>query len=151
MAVNQVIARWAAGRVGHREGDGQCWTLAEHALRNAHARTSNDIMGADGVNSDADYVWGTEVRLANLIPGDIVQFRYYTQHIDAADGSFREDSRGEPRHTAIVAAVGANGALTVLEQNVPDGGAVRRTTLHFTSTENITISGSWWFYRPIAK
>lgn len=151
MALNQVIARWAAGRTGHRVGDGQCWTFAETALRQAGARTSNDIMGADGVNSDADYVWGTEVSLANVQPGDIVQFRYYSVHIESPDGSGREESRGEPRHTAIVAAVGANGAITVLEQNVPDGGAVRRTTLFFRDSDTVTTNGNWWFYRPIPR
>ncbi len=151
MAVGKVIATWAAGKVGHRVGDGECWTFAENALKNANAKTSNDIMGADGVNSDADYVWGTPVSLANLMPGDIVQFNYYTVHVDAADGSWWEESRGDPRHTAIVASVGSNGKVVVYEQNVPDGGAVKKTTLYFKNTDSITVGGNWWFYRPIPK
>ncbi len=151
MAVGKVVAAYAAGKVGHRDGDGQCWTLAEKALKNAHAKTSNDIMGADGVNSDADYVWGTEVSLANLIPGDIIQFNYYTVHVDAADGTWWEESRGDPRHTGIVASVGANGKVVFYEQNSPPGGAVKKTTLYFQNTESVTVSGNWWFYRPIPK
>ncbi|QHV96079.1 hypothetical protein [Spirosoma endbachense] len=151
MGVNQVIVQYAANKVGHRDGDGQCWTLAEKALKNAHAKTSNDIMGADGVNSDADYVWGTETSLANLQPGDIVQFNYYTMHIDNADGSWREEGRGEPRHTAIVASVGAGGKVVVYEQNIPDGGPVKKSTLYFKNTDSVTLGGSWWFYRPIPK
>lgn len=151
MAVNKVIAAWAANKVGHRVGDGECWTFAENALKSANAKTSNDIMGADGVNSDADYVWGTEVSLSNLMVGDIVQFNYYTVHVDAADGSWQEETRGEPRHTAIVASIGANGKVVVYEQNVPEGKAVKKSTLYFKNTDSVTVSGKWWFYRPIPK
>lgn len=151
MGVNKVIATWAANKVGHRVGDGECWTFAENALKSANAKTSNDIMGADGVNSDADYQWGTPVSLTNLMAGDVVQFRYYTVHVDNADGSWWEETRGEPRHTAIVASVGTNGKVVVYEQNVPDGSSVHKSTLYFKNTDSVTVGGNWWFYRPIPK
>lgn len=151
MAVGKVVAAYAANKVGHRVGDGECWTLAENALKNAHAKTSNDMMGADGVNSDADYVWGTPTTLANLTPGDIVQFNYYTEQITVSEDDPKTNTRGEPRHTAIVASVGKDGAVTVYEQNVPDGKGVIKTTLHFTTTGNVVVSGNWWFYKPVPK
>ena len=153
MAVNQVIIEWVARQVDQRIGDGQCWTLAETALTFASAKTSNDIMGAKGVNSKADYVWGTEVRLAQLKPGDIVQFHMYkfTRHTDDGDEWGQRGDSNEPRHTAIVSSVGAKGQVTVYEQNI-EGGPVQENTLYFDkSASGITISGKWKFYRPIAK
>ncbi len=158
MAVNQVIVEWVARQVGQRVGNGQCWTLAENALRHAHAQTSNDIMGADGVNSDADYLWGREVQLNDIIPGDIVQFRSYTctyERVYATDGSWTEAApkrRGEPRHTAIVKLKGINGAVTIYEQNVPSGRGVTIATLYFdNAAPGVSLGGYWWFYRPIPK
>jgi hypothetical protein len=55
--------------------------------------------------------------------------------------------------------VDGNGAVTVLEQNAPEGSAVSRNTLYFTAgtttsghqTTTITVRGTFWFYRPQAN
>ena len=81
---------------------------------------------------DADYVWGSRVNLADVQSGDIIQFRnyHYDRTIDTAT-STDTDFQERPHHTAIVGSMGANGAITVLEQNVPDGSPVQRSQLFF--------------------
>jgi hypothetical protein len=153
---DQIVA-YPRSHYGERVGDGQCFALADRALRSAGARSAADF---GRISDDADYVWGTSVALADVRPGDIVQLRDYQYHwrIDGADGAFREEEGGRPHHTVVVERVEANGALTVLEQNV-HGSAVGRKRLYFASgsftsgneTTTVTVSGSLWFYRPQAR
>ena len=70
--------------------------------------------------------------LTDLQPGDVIQFRDYTFHrvvVTETDSSTVTDELDgdRPHHTAIVQSVDGNGAVTVLEQNAPDGSAVSRT------------------------
>ena len=153
---SQIVA-FPRQHYGERVGDGQCFALADRALRGAGARSA-DHYGT--ITGDADYVWGTPVGLADVRAGDVIQFRNYEwlKRVDRDDGSFREDGGGRPHHTAIVESVDANGAVTVLEQNVK-GSPVRRTQMFFSSgtftsgheTITITVSGTFWFYRPQAR
>jgi hypothetical protein len=153
---DQIVA-YPRSHYGERVGDGQCFALADRALRNAGARSAADF---GRVTDDADYVWGTSVALADVRSGDIIQLRDYHYHwrIDGADGAFREEEGGRPHHTVVVERVEANGALTVLEQNVK-GSPVGRKRLYFASgsftsgseTTTVTISGTLWFYRPQAR
>jgi hypothetical protein len=147
---------------GQRVGDGECFTLADQALRGAGARSAADY---GGVSPNADYVWGDAVALTAVRPGDVVQFRDYQYQRDVErqhpDGSSESETQVEerPHHTAIVETVGANGEITVLEQNAPQGGPVVRTRLYFASAERtaggesttIRVRGSFWFYRPQAR
>ena len=152
------IVGYAAQRLGHHEPDGQCFALVDHALREAGARSAADF---GPVVPGEDYVWGTEVGLSDLTRGDVVQFRDYVYQsvvvTETSEGTRTEEwKEGRPHHSAIVERVGENGAVTVLEQNSPDGAPVTRTTLYFRSGESeaegrtttITVSGTLWFYRP---
>ncbi|MPZ20814.1 MAG: hypothetical protein GEV06_23325 [Luteitalea sp.] len=153
------IVSFARQRMRQRVGDGECFTLVDRALRNAGARSAADF---GTVTPDADYVWGTSVGLADVRPGDVIQFRdyVYERETDATnpDGSGSTDTavQERPHHTAIVERVDGNGAITVLEQNHPGGAPVVRTQLFFTNTTRrdgnrattITVRGSFWSYRP---
>jgi hypothetical protein len=144
---------------GQRVGDGECFTLADRALRGAGAKSAADY---GQVAPDVDYVWGTSMELGALQPGDIIQFRNYRYDREVetrgSDGSVttETDFQERPHHTAIVETVGAGGEITVLEQNSPVGSAVTRTTLFFSGgqhtaggrTTTISVSGTFWFYRP---
>jgi hypothetical protein len=154
---DQIVA-YPRQRQGQRVGDGECFTLTDRALRNAGARSAADF---GQVTPNADYVWGTPVTLANLQPGDVIQFRDYefTKRtvIERDDETVTRDEAGDrPHHTAIVESVGGNGVVTVLEQNAPEGSGVGRHELYFrsgtttsgNSTTTISISGTFWFYRP---
>src|SRR5262245_27685567 len=155
------IVSFARGNRGSRVGDGHGFTLADRALRGANARSAADY---GSVTPTADYTWGTSVTLADLQPGDVIQFRDYSYErvvvTDDNRGTTREEhAEDRPHHTAIVERVDGDGAVTVLEQNAPDGSPVRRTQLFFTGgtttsgnrTTTITVSGTFWFYRPQAR
>lgn len=160
-SIAEQIVSFARRNRGSRVGDGQCFTLADRALRGAHARSAGDY---GTVTPTADYTWGTSVTLGELQPGDVIQFRDYSYErvvvTEDDSGTTREEhSEDRPHHTAIVESVDGNGAVTVLEQNAPDGSAVRRTQLYFTGgsatsgnrTTTITVRGTFWFYRPQAR
>lgn len=144
---------------GQRVGDGECFTLADRALRGAGARSAADY---GQVAPDVDYVWGTSVQLGAVQAGDVIQFRNYrydreveTHH---SNGSVTTETEFQerPHHTAIIESVGSGGEITVLEQNSPVGSAVTRSRLFFSSSEQdaggrrttVTVSGTFWFYRP---
>jgi hypothetical protein len=155
------IISFARRQRGDRVGDGECFTLADRALRHADARSARDYGPA---TPDADYVWGTPVALADLRPGDVVQFRDYRYDRHVVEESSRgttttDDFQERPHHTAIVQSVDGHGAVTVWEQNSPDGSPVVRTQLFFSGgtttsghkTTTISVSGTFWFYRPEAR
>jgi hypothetical protein len=106
----------------------------------------------------------TSVALANLQPGDVIQFRNYSFDRvvvteDEHGTTTREHTEGRPHHTAIVQSLDGNGAVTVWEQNCPHGGPVTRTQLFFSSgtstsgnrTTTVTVQGTFLFYRPAAR
>ena len=68
------IVSYARRRRGQRVGDGECFTLVDRALRSAGALSAADH---GEVTPDADYIWGTEVNLSDVRPGDVIQFRDY--------------------------------------------------------------------------
>jgi CHAP domain len=153
------IVAFAASKSGQRVGDGQCFALVDQALRSLGARSAADF---GTVTANADYKWGTPVALADVQPGDIVQFRNFksTRRNDAEDGSGNDFTDGRsPHHTAIVVSVDGNGLLTVIEQNAPKGSPVHKSQFGFANTSfvkdkvttTITTSGSVWFYRPQPK
>ena len=155
------IVSYARRHRGIRIGNGQCFTLVDRALRGASARTAADY---GTVTPDADYTWGSSVSLSDLQPGDMIQFRDYvyerTVVIEDSSGTrTTEDGGDRPHHTAVVETVDGNGAVTALEQNAPEGSAVGRHQLYFTSgtrtsgnrTTTIAVRGTFWFFRPQAR
>lgn len=153
------IVGFSRQRRGERVGNGQCFALADQALRNAGARSAAEY---GEVTPGADYVWGAPVSLSELRPGDVIQLRDYrydrtieTKNADGS-GSSTTDFREHPHHTAIVERIDGTGAVTVLDQNAPDGAPVSRSQLFFSNgtttsgekTTTISVRGTWWFYRP---
>lgn len=147
MSVNQSVHQFATGNIGTQVGNGECFTLADRALRQAGARSAADY---GTITADADYQWGSAVSLRELLPGDIIQFRDYrvtittvtTVRTETGGGGWSENTetdtqtRSRPHHTAIADNVQAQGVVTVLEQNVGTGSGRRKTqrnTLYFTT------------------
>jgi hypothetical protein len=155
------IVSYARRQQGERVGKGQCFDLADTALRGAKAKSAADY---GKISPNADYTWGTPVTLAGLQPGDVIQFRNYAYEstvVTKTDKATTTDevAQDRPHHTAIVESVGENGAVTVLEQNAPDGSPVTRTVLYFKDstttsgkrTTTIKVKGKFWFFRPEAS
>jgi hypothetical protein len=147
---------YALSMSGQPVGDGECFALADKALRSLGAKSAADF---GTVTAKADYQWGTPVALSAVVPGDIVQFLNFTttRRDDAEDGGMQEFTHGRPHHTAIVVSVDGHGLLTVAEQNAPDKGSpVHTTQLGFANTSfkrhettvTITVTGKVSFYRP---
>jgi hypothetical protein len=160
-SIGESVASYATRSLGQRVGDGECFALADRALRNAGAKSAADY---GPVVPDGDYVWGTQVSLSGLRPGDVVQFRDYScriaTEIDSPTETRTEERVEErPHHTAVVERVGRDGAVTVIEQNIPPGSPVVRTQLYFAGgqsasggrTTTITVRGTVWFYTPQAR
>lgn len=169
---------WARQQRNKRIGTGQCWDLADRALRHAGARSSTTT------GQDDNYDWGTPVNpVQAVIPGDILQFRNYmvkttvtTKYPDQSTESTFEII-GRPHHTAVVAANNGPKGLEILEQNLFKGTPVQRNVLHLVSgvikkesktiseagpsgkkqlvlvevTTAVEVTGQIWAYRAQAK
>jgi hypothetical protein len=109
-------------------------------------------------------VWGSATTLADLRPGDVIQFRDYVADVEivteAPDATTtRTEQYTRPHHTAVVEQVGGNGVVTVLEQNAPEGSPTTRNRLFFTTgtftsgstTTTVRVQGTIWYYRPEAQ
>ncbi len=176
-SINQRVVAWARGKLKHRVGRGECWDLADQALRHAGARSSTTTGSQD------DYVWGIEIPIIAAVPGDILQFRDHvvttstmtrTTWLNGSLSSGPDVVRASrPHHTAIVVAV-APAVLTIFEQHVkPGGNHVQQHTLPIrpgttvttehkvlktttgglvtatiTTTVTVSISGRVWAYHP---
>lgn len=177
-SLGEKVLQFATSKLNTKVGRGECWDLAEQALKVASAKTSNDY---GKVKADSDYVWGLKVELASVQAGDIIQFRNYkvtltktTETSEGIDTQSKEIER--PHHTAIVEKLNKDGSIQVIEQNIeaeyasanfdtPDGAnlLVRRSKLYFsnsttTSEQNsekitlkIEVTGKFWFYSPQLK
>jgi len=177
MSINQKVYAYAKGQMGTQVGDGECFALADKALRLAHAKSASDY---GTVIADADYKWGRLVDLSKVIQGDIIQFRNYEVRvnkdtlIENDNGSWEEkpdwETMNRPHHTAIVDEIQPHGVIFVLEQNVGSSSkrkTTQRNKLYFKShivPEKVTrkggvvtkvkitvkVTGKIWFYRPVS-
>jgi hypothetical protein len=148
------VVSFARDKIGQGVGSGECFDLADQALRNAGAKSAADF---GTVTRNADYVWGSSITLADARPGDIIQFRNYRydRTVETASGT-DTDFQERPHHTAIVERVDEAGAITVLEQNAPDGSPGQRSQLFFSNVSTnaagrrttIRVQGRVRFYRP---
>jgi hypothetical protein len=129
--LNDAVRSAAAGQVGQPVvGSGECYDLADKVLRDSGAHSAPHY---GRITRDADYHWGKPVRLDQVKPGDILQFRNHRIHIvtvtktrtTSPDGAWTEqantqtEDRVRPHHTAIVLAV-QDGNFVVAEQHVLD-------------------------------
>ena len=161
-ALNAKVKAEADGYVGKPVvGDGECYALVDKLLPEAGAKSAPQFMPK--ITPDGDYIWGHQIDLKTVKPGDILQFReqkmvirtvttkkkidpdtHKTLQTDKGDKT-EEFSRGFPNHTSVVSSIDGNGAVTVVEQHVLDRTAtgestgklstvVRRNTLYLFST-----------------
>jgi hypothetical protein len=122
---------FATGSSG-RYRDGECWTLMEDAVVGAGGTSSKKL--TPKFSAEASFVWGDVVAIANLKPGDVLQFSGYDwqRHTrteitmpknydrNGSDGTLDfQQTRGEPQHSAMVVNVVSAGIVDVVEQNIP--------------------------------
>ncbi|KAL7416657.1 hypothetical protein BDY24DRAFT_377811 [Mrakia frigida] len=129
------IARWCEGKEGTQVGRGECWDLADQAIKEVgrelkeetggeHEGLAEAIEHAFGevvyVNLEGKIGWGLERKVRR---GDVLQFVYATFKTMYSDGSSTTSSAGTPEtgHTAVVIEewTGVGGApIKVLQSNV---------------------------------
>jgi len=124
--ISQKVVAWAHSKLRQRVGRGECWDLADQALRASGARSSKTT------GRDDNYDWGTPVRIEQVVRGDILQFRNWNVKtttettVRFTDGSGYHDTdevvARRPHHTGIVEHVGGGGVVKVYEQHVKPGG-----------------------------
>lgn len=167
--IGQNVLSFARRNLGRKVGDGECFALADKALRSAGAATAEDFCT---IGQNTDYVWSSQnVQPANAQPGDILQFRDFSVRRDMqkADGSSSWKTESRPHHTAVVVSARTEGGivfLTILEQNVDIGGTgrqpkktVRQNEIPTSAgeiksgrdTTSYTVTGDLWIYRPVAR
>jgi len=150
-SLGQRVLNFATNHAGQQVGSGECFDLADQALRGAGAKSAADY---GEVTADADYQWGNAVQLVDVQAGDVLQFRDYSVTIEVVvtrtktfrDGSTEEteqtttETYGRPHHTAIVSSRLGGGRLRVNEQNAPPRGSstpqrvVRSNEIHTTGS-----------------
>jgi hypothetical protein len=144
-ALNKKVKEEADGYVGKPiVGDGECYTLVDKLLPEAGAKSAPKFMPK--ITPDGDYIWGHQIDLKTVKPGDILQFRkqkmvirtitikkkidpdtHKTLHTDK-EGTIDEFMRGFPNHTSVVSSIDGDGALTVVEQHVLDRTTTGKST-----------------------
>jgi len=168
LTMSQKIALFPVSRMRSQVGRGECFDLADRALRHAGAKSAADY---GKITDDADYVWGKSVELKDVQPGDILQFRNHVIWVTTTTTSKVKLHTGQtqtttevkkvrhtrPHHTAIVRRVLEDGAIEVFEQKVkPLGKRVQKHTLYtrdFVRTKGekvveVKTEGRIWAYRP---
>lgn len=170
--INAEVLVYASRQLLKQVKRGECYDFAEEALKTAKALTAADIMGKENINPDAEYIWGTEITISDVQPGDIIQFRNYKMTYDEtrADGGGEVGSFEANHHTAIVEAVTdrTNNVFKVLHQNTPQGRVVvsqnlafesksfdgevafvqQKTTYNLKGKIKLVVGGSIKYYRP---
>jgi hypothetical protein len=124
--LNEGVLNFATNNIGNRIGRGECWDLADQALR------------AVGAEPAQGYTFGHRINVNDVIPGDILQF---------TSARFDEPGywvvMGVPNHTAVVQAVGQD-RLFILQQNFA---GKRYVTTYDINPDSMT-SGTLEAFRP---
>lgn len=123
--LNQKVLEYARGKYNQQVGTGECWDLAEEAVTQAGGESSKKLTGANGkAFESADYKWGTEVKLEDALPGDVLQFKGHKfEEKTTTDSGWQSEEQNRGHHTAIVEKNLGDGRLIVLEQHVRPAGA----------------------------
>ena len=127
--IQREVVNFAADNIGRKIGRGECWDLADQALR------------AAGAEPPKGYTFGDRIPLNEIQPGDILQF---------TSARFDEPGywtiMGTPNHTAVVHAVGDTRAF-ILQQNF-DG---KRYVTTYDLNLNNQTSGQIEAFRPVRR
>ena len=150
---NEKIAKWCEKQLGTQVGNGECWTLANEALKETAKDCKNH--GKEECMACIGFVHGSliyenkfgigehpiaGVKEAGVSRGDILQF--YDCKFEGLHGW---KFAGSPDHTAVIREVMQDGRLTVLEQNNGQDKIVREG--HYILGE--LVKGEVRVFRPV--
>lgn len=147
------IVAYCQQHKGEKVGDGECSSLADHALSESGGKGRGQ-----GRPNKGDYTWGEPVyvesaageakigKRSDIKPGDIIQFRDVKLAGKGEKGGTY--SMSFSHHTAVIVGVEAGGAtIRTLHQNYAGKKVVMDGILHLGDLKE----GWLRFYRPVAK
>jgi hypothetical protein len=151
---NDKVVEYAKSQVGKQVGNGECWTLANEAMKLAGTKSSFHF--TDTPNK-GDYVWGTlsfgldgkgakeSGALKDVKPGDIMQFRDAKFSGRKGNGTYTMTAS---HHTAVVVKADKMAkTITILHQNWNGKKTVAEETLPLGDLKEGWIK----VYRPQPK
>src|SRR5215212_2151778 len=152
-SLGEKVVSFCQAHKGEQVGDGECATLASHALHEAGARSRGNDFPNKG-----DYTWGTKIfsieaqgesapktegKAFDIKPGDIIQLRDVKFKGRRPGGTY---SMSFSHHTAVVAGVEEGGAvLHIFHQNFGGKKIVMNATYKLADLKEGWLS----FYRPV--
>ncbi|CZT08200.1 related to myosin tail region-interacting protein MTI1 [Rhynchosporium agropyri] len=126
---SEQVAAWSESQMGSKVGNGECWTLANEALKAVattyKAHNQEPCMASQSlVHGHILYTYiPTQSRqpvpaggilAAGVARGDIIQI--LKAKFESANGGWQ--TAGDPDHTAVITGVDPDGTLRVVQQNV---------------------------------
>jgi hypothetical protein len=143
--------------MGSQVGDGECWTLANNALKVVATKCSS--RGQEPCMASQSFIHGYlmysyfpsssipepqgKVEGAGVARGDIIQL--YKAHFKYPDGG--QAWAGDPDHTAVITGVEPDGVLRAVEQNV--GGKKRVQPGKYNMAQ--MVSGEVRIFRAVGE
>lgn len=126
--LNKKVVQYCVKNLGNKVGNGECWTLANEALKYAGAKPA------------VWYTFGREIGLGEVVPGDILQFES-ARFEDANSYAIM----GTPNHTVVVYSV-VGKDIYILHQNFGQ----KIVTSYKINFDQMT-QGKAWAYRPVKR
>ena len=133
--LNQEIVEYVQTVIGKKVDRGECWDLANHALKKVDADWDRAFVYGNRINPYEDEVF----------PGDLIQFENIVIKYKEGNTTFTE-TMGQ--HTAIVYKVKKKGVYEIAHQNTQFSG--RKVGLSDLNI-NTVVDGEIYFYRQTKK
>jgi hypothetical protein len=132
--LNKKIVHYVKSVIGTQVDRGECWDLANQALKRNHAKW------------DGEYVYGNPIdpKKDEVLPGDLIQFKNVKVTYRVGNTFYKETMA---HHTAIVYKVLAHGKYEIAHQNTGFSG--RKVGVSSLDLSTVT-KGKLFFYRPVA-
>lgn len=133
--LNKEIIKYVKSVVGKKVDRGECWDLANQALK---------LINADW---DKAYVYGDalDIKKDEIFPGDLIQFENVKTKWTEGNATYTEIMT---HHTAIVYKVIDKGIYEIAHQNTQFSG--RKVGISELNLNHVT-EGDIFFYRPTKK
>jgi hypothetical protein len=156
---SDAVASWSESKLGTQVGNGECWTLANEALKAVAASCpSRDV---EPCMSSQSLVHGYEIYSfvpasspqqrppggvleAGVARGDVIQI---LKGVFKSKDGMRTQYAGDPDHTAVVTSVERDGRVKVVQSNV--GGSKNVAKGEYDLSE--MVSGEARIFRAVAE
>ena len=134
-SLNKKVIEYVNTVIGKKVDKGECWDLANNALRFAKAKWNGEYIFGKEVNPKKDTIY----------PGDLIQLENVFVEYTKDGMQWKEQF---PHHTAIVYEVTATGEYKIANQNTSQTG--RKVGITEFRIKDVK-KGKLTFYRPTNK